>query len=194
LKASAIILGAGNSQRMGVYKPFLQFDSSHTFLEQIVDIYQTAGVDEIIVVVNTMFAKENLRQPLNLPDNAKLILNEHPEFERFYSLKLAVNAKTSSFPFFLQNVDNPFVSKKILNELMANFIDCDYCVPCFNGQGGHPVLLKNILCDKIKSEPSNQIKLNGFLQNFKRKNINVDNSEILINLNTPEIYKEMFGK
>ena len=138
---SAIILSAGKSERMGVPKFSLKFDTKTTFLEKLIDEYSSFGCNEIIVVLNKTSAVLYHQLKLNIPSNVNVVINHHPEWERFYSLKLAALALSEAKPVFVSNIDNPFLTQETLNTLFKEVENSDYISPSFNGKGGHPFLL-----------------------------------------------------
>ena len=189
-KYSAIILSAGKSSRMGVHKFSLKYNASTTFLENLINQYNAFGCNEIIVVLN-LDGKTFLEQ-LNrtLPSNVKVVINEHPEWERFYSLKLAAIGFSKFNPAFVSNIDNPFVNLKVLESLVKS--DTDYSYPVFNGRGGHPFLIsKNVIAD-LTSEPKDEIHLKEFLGRYSKSAIDVDDEKVLLNVNTVEEYNRLF--
>ncbi len=191
-KYSAIILAAGKSARMGVPKFSLKFDSTLTFLEHIVNQYFKFGCDEILVVLNPDGAELLTTLQLNLPKNIKLIVNPHPAWERFYSLKLGVAGLPSIKSVFVSNIDNPFIGIDLLQSLISNSLSADYIYPAFQGRGGHPILLAEKLVSRILDEPKNEIHLREFLRGFSSKAIEVDDNKILVNINTYEQYINLF--
>jgi len=189
---SVIILSAGKSERMGTPKPALKFDESQTFIEHISFEYQQFGCKEIIIVLN----KENhtFLNDLNikLPSNCKIIINNHPEWHRFYSLKTGVKSLKEINYVFVHNVDNPFVNQEVLNELLNHSDKADYIVPEFEGKGGHPFLLSPKIILEITQTNKNEMHLKDFLNQYSKLKIQVNEESILVNINTLEDYKKYF--
>jgi len=187
---SAIILSAGRSSRMGVPKFSLQFDDNITFLENLVYEYSTFGCREIVVVMNidgfSLLSQLNIK----LPDSATVVVNQHPEWERFYSLKLAAKALKDIKPVFVSNIDNPFVNHKLLDSLSNSRSGADYINPVYNGRGGHPFLLSEKVVADLRVEEKDQIHLKEFLGQYSKKSVEVDDEKILLNINTDEDFRE----
>lgn len=192
-KYSAIILSAGKSSRMGVPKFSLKFNETTTFLENIINEYSKFGCSEIVVVLNPDSASYFKQLGLNLPLNSKIIINEHPEWERFYSLKLG--AKALDFPAntFVSNIDNPFVNQDVLKCLASNGEGFNYVNPTFNGKGGHPFLISEKVIVDLINEEQDQIHLKEFLSRYTRKSVEVNDDKILVNINTEEEFKRLFN-
>lgn len=185
---SAIILSAGKSERMGIPKFSLKFDSKTTFLEKLIGEYLSFGCNEIIVVLNETSAVLYHQLKLNIPSNVSVVINHHPEWERFYSLKLAALAMRELKPAFVSNIDNPFVSNNILDCLYIESVNLDYTCAAFNGRGGHPFYLSSKVISELKLESQDQIHLKQFLGKYPKKLVEVDDSKVLLNINSMEEY------
>lgn len=189
-KYSAIILSAGKSSRMGVHKFSLKYSATTTFLENLINQYNTFGCDEIIVVLNPdgRILLDQLNLPL--PLNVNVVINEHPEWERFYSLKLAANGFSKINPAFVSNIDNPFVDLKVLESLAKS--NTEYTYPVFNGRGGHPFLISEKVIADLSFEPKDEIHLKEFLGRYSKGAFAVDDEKVLLNVNTIEEYNRLF--
>jgi molybdenum cofactor cytidylyltransferase len=192
-KYSAIILSAGNSSRMGVPKFSLRFDKTTTFLENLINQYNAFGCEEIIVVLNPdgVVALEQLK--IRLSSNTKVIINNHPEWERFYSMKLGARNLEETNSVFVSNIDNPFVNQSLLISLSEGSNEVDYVYPAHNGRGGHPFLLSVKVVTDLISEEKDQIHLKEFLSKYTKKSVDVDDDKILLNINTEDEYKRIFA-
>jgi molybdenum cofactor cytidylyltransferase len=183
----AIILAAGNSKRMNSWKPFLKYDKDNTFIEKIVTTFLKWGCQEIVVVINKD-VKNQGEYFDQLPKKVTYIINDHPEFERFYSVKLGMQTITKSDFCFIQNVDNPFISEDILDAIYQEKSHDSYVIPVFDNIGGHPVLLNTQNINFIRNHPENTANLRNVLGEFNSKKINMGDNRILININTFEEY------
>jgi molybdenum cofactor cytidylyltransferase len=192
MSISCVILAAGNSARMGESKPFLKFNSSLNFLESIVSEYESAGIHEIIVVVNDEVLSLLENSNSILLQNCKFILNPHPEWGRFYSIKIGLQAVGERSHVYLQNIDNPFVNKNLIQLLMAETLNADYSVPFFEGISGHPILISGKVINSILQTNEKGSNLRNILAFFKRSEVKIDDPGILANINTPEDYNRYF--
>ncbi|TRZ75516.1 MAG: hypothetical protein D4R97_02315 [Bacteroidetes bacterium] len=189
--AAVIVLAAGLSQRMKSPKALLPFDKQMTFIERITGLYTEWGCKEIIVVVN----KENselIRQVNHMPEAVSVVVNDHPEYERFYSVKLGLRALKSSEFCFLQNVDNPFIDKGILETLFGNRSSEAIVSPVFQNKGGHPVLLNHKSMRLITAYPTDNANLKEILGTIECKKVEMQDDKVLININSPEEYERLF--
>jgi len=190
---SAIILSAGKSERMGVPKFSLRFNTETTFLEKLIDEYHSFGCNEIIVVLNETSAVLYHQLKLSVPSNVRVVINHHPEWERFYSLKLAALALNEVKPVFVSNIDNPFLNQETLDILFKEVDNFDYISPSFNGKGGHPFLVSAKVINELKTEKQDQIHLKEFLGKYSKKLEEVNDEKILLNINTMEDYSRFFN-
>ncbi|MCD4791101.1 MAG: nucleotidyltransferase family protein, partial [Bacteroidales bacterium] len=115
--SSCVILAAGLSNRMGKKKPLLRFNNELTFLEKIVSVYKSWGVEKPVVVVNrdVLFKINQLKS--QWLEDCKFVLNQHIGYGRFYSIKLGLQNIMKNLPVFIHNVDNPFVNHCVLQLL-----------------------------------------------------------------------------
>ncbi len=192
-KYSAIILSAGKSSRMGEPKFSLRFNETSIFLENIINEYSKFGCNEIVVVLNPDSASYLKQLDLNLPSNTKIVINEYPEWERFYSLKLGAKGLKIPTNTFVSNIDNPFVNQDVLNFLASKGEGFNYVNPTYNGKGGHPILISEKVITDLVSEEKDQIHLKEFLSRYSRKIVEVNDEKILVNINTEEEYKRFFN-
>ncbi len=191
-KYSAIILSAGKSSRMGVPKFSLKFNETSTFLENIINEYSDFGCNEIVVVLNRD-ADAFLKQiGLKLSRMVKVVINEYPEWERFYSLKLGAKGLKIPSNTFVSNIDNPFVNHDVLNRLALAGEGFNYVNPTYNGKGGHPFLISEKVIVDLIEEEQDQIHLKEFLGRYSKTSVEVDDERILVNINTEDEYRKFF--
>ncbi|HZJ74543.1 MAG TPA: NTP transferase domain-containing protein [Perlabentimonas sp.] len=188
---STIILSSGLSERMGQPKALLKWDKSTTFIEKIINEFVKAGSTKIVCMINEII--EPACKKLSLPSNVELVVNHHPDWGRFYSIRTGVNALNNSDYCFIHNVDNPFVSTKITDKLWAQRKPGYWCSPNYKGKGGHPVLLSKEITDKISTTSNLDFTLRDILQQFPKIPVSVTDNSILRNLNTPEEYNKRFN-
>ena len=192
-QVAVVILAAGESMRMKNPKPFLKFNNNRVFIDKIIDEYMQFGCSCIVVTINKKHTEWiSYIAAKRSSGSIKFIVNNHPEYERFYSVKLGLlNIDDVDF-CFIHNVDNPFIDKKILDDIYQFKSEGEYVVPNYKDKGGHPILLNRQVINKIISETNNSINLKKVLSSFKRINCNSGNDKILININTLEDYKKYF--
>lgn len=187
-EASVIILAAGYSSRMGSPKFALSIDSHTNFLENIINQYFNIGIRDIIVVLNSEGEKYIEQFPLRISNTAQLIINEHPEYERFYSLKLGLNALENTTYSYIHPSDMPIVKQSTLEQIYSKKEEADFVKPVFKNKGGHPILLSPLLVKEVVDEKKEDWKLNEFLKKYSSHSLEVDDAGILDNINSQEDY------
>ena len=190
-KTAALILSAGSSQRMSSHKALLPFDDKMTFLVKIIKTYSDWGCGKIVVVVNPDL-KEKLIKMNPFPETVSFVVNDHPEYERFYSVKLGVEALGSPTFCFLQNVDNPFFDEHILDMIYDHRSTEKYVSPVFKGKGGHPVLMNRKNMITIGGHEENSANLKEILGTMDCYLMEMNDDRVLININTMEEYRRLF--
>jgi molybdenum cofactor cytidylyltransferase len=191
MKTSCIILAAGKSERMGELKPFLRFSENTTFLERIIKVYHSQHIYDPVIVVNDE-VHHRMQKSKSLPNNSKIIINPFPDYGRFYSIKLAMHELGNDSFVYLQNIDNPFVTEKTLLALKNEICESDFAVPVFEKQSGHPLLLSAGVLKGIVQIKDNNSNLRNILSFFRKREVEVEDPGILININTPDDYIKNF--
>ena len=172
-------------------KAFLSYDDNVRFIEKILSTYSDWGCKEIVVVTNPE-ALQEMKQRGMFPSKVTMVVNDHMEFERFYSVKLGLGAlRTSSF-CFIQNVDNPFINSAILDLLYEHRSNEKYVFPVFGNKGGHPVLLNRKNIDRICKWNENSANFKAVLSTMECLNVEMPDDRVLININSPEEYNRLF--
>jgi len=191
----ALILASGNSERMGYHKPFLQFDDNTLFIEKIINSYLEFGCSKIGITINEKVNDwKAIIQKYKKNENIIFISNLNPEFERFYSIKIGLLEMSNVNFCFLHNTDNPLIPKTIMSSIYSRRKRNAYVVPNYLNKGGHPILLGDDIINYILSIDNLNINLKDALSVCQRIDCNVNDASVLININTPEDYKNYFGK
>lgn len=185
---SVIILASGYSSRMGSPKFALAINSQTNFLENIIRQYLNIGIRNIIVVINSEGEKYIEQHPLRISNPIQLIINEHPEYERFYSLKLGLSALEKDGYSFIHPSDLPVVEESTLEQIYSKKEEADFVKPVFNNKGGHPILLSPRLVKELVKEKNEDWKLNEFLKQYSCYSIEVVDAGVLDNINSREEY------
>lgn len=190
MPASAVILAAGLSVRMGAPKAKLYFDENQTFAQKLAAEYHRAGIEQLILVVNRDLYEDIAFREGHRPQ-MEVVLNPFPEKGRHYSLLLGLAQVPKGHACFFQNVDNPFTDASLLRSLWPYCQDQAVIVPEFEGKGGHPVLLGHDVVRTICTKPLPSFwRIDRVLENFGQHRVAVYNKLIHCNINSPEDYKE----
>lgn len=187
---SALILASGLSERMKQHKALLRWNDSTTFIEKIFGEFAAAGCERIICMINSLISPSCAS--FAVPNNVKFIVNPHPEYGRFFSVRTGLNEMKDSEYCFIHNVDNPFVNADVIEKLLAKRSSGSWCSPVFKGKGGHPVLVSNAIIRRIIKTEDLNTNLNQILDQYPKTILNVDNDLVLRNINTPDDYAKYF--
>jgi len=193
-KPSVIILAAGESSRMGTPKFLLKYDEDITFLEKIINEYEAFNSEQIIVVLNKHGLELLEKSRISFSNKVKFVTNSHPEWERFYSLKLGLRALDNKNGAFIHNADNPFANLKILSLLVESVMSSDYVIPKHKDRGGHPILISEKVIRNIIAEEKNNLNLKDYLLNYNKAFVVVNDENILLNVNSKEDYDKFKKK
>ncbi|MBI4858214.1 MAG: NTP transferase domain-containing protein [Acetobacterium woodii] len=139
-KFAAIIIAAGFSSRMDGFKPLLKF-GNETAVEKVVNTYQQAGVNEIILVLGHR-AEEITPYFKHLP--IKWVINENFKQGMYTSIIKGVSQLSEAVDaFFIHPVDIPLVKPQSIEGLMNFFEKTEKGImyPCFSNKRGHPPLI-----------------------------------------------------
>jgi molybdenum cofactor cytidylyltransferase len=146
---SAIILAAGQSKRMGAFKPLLPFGNK-TVIESCVDYLTRAGVHAIVVVLGHRAA--DIKQRLSgLP--VQFAFNPIPNSEMSESIACGVRQLAlASQATFIAPADFPAVPPQVVASLIAEWEQGNgkLLIPEYRGRGGHPVLVDLFFRDELR--------------------------------------------
>src|ERR1051325_10865686 len=136
---AAILLAAGQSKRMGAFKPLLPFGNT-TVIECCLDYLQQGGVQAIVVVLG--HRADEVGQQLNTR-RVIFALNPDPNSEMGASIAAGIRAlPASSAATLIALVDHPAVPPEVVSTLIENWKQGSrLIIPTWHGRGGHPVLV-----------------------------------------------------
>ncbi len=188
---NVIILAGGRSSRMNFPKAWLPFSKDLSILEHIVNGYASIGCKQITVVLNEWYVKGFNSTLKKIEKKANVVLNKFAEKGRIYSLQLGIKAMQRNGMTFIHNVDNPDVNQSTLESLLEAKPN-GYARPVHSTSGGHPILVTNGVLENILLSEEDVI-LRDLLSEHSRDDVPVDDSTVLLNINTPDEYRAHFG-
>lgn len=132
LRATAVILAAGSSKRMGAEKLVLPVRGT-PMIERV--IRACAHLETVIV------ASPQLLDALPAGDQPEIIMNDDPLLGMAHSLNLAHRAIPRDRGLLVLLADKPLVSEALVAAVLehAQSAGADVCFPVRAGVGGHPV-------------------------------------------------------
>ena len=172
---------------MGDFKPLLPI-GPRTLLGHTINLFQTSGIEDIIVVKGHQ--AEKLTMALERY-HCRSVLNENFDDGMFSSVQAGVKAlDAENEAFFVLPVDIPLVRQSTIEQLLqAMNRDASTLVfyPEYRSRRGHPPLVRFDLIAEILSS-IDQGGLRALLDRYRRqaRNILVDDPFILLDVDTPD--------
>ncbi len=140
---------------MGSPKALLEIRGK-TFLRNIADTIETAGVSDIVLVLGA--DGELIRESLGW-FRGTIAVNPLWEDGQLSSLIVGLNALNSRIVrgAMICPVDHPLITKPLLLELLSAFETSGkkIAVPAMDGRRGHPVIFDASLFDELRRAPKN---------------------------------------
>ena len=136
---SAIVLAAGESNRMGKPKQLMPLGES-TILEQAIDNILSSIVDETIVVLG--YKAEEVRKAIA---NRPVRVAVNPDYRQGMSSSIIAGLKLidrRAQAVMVALGDQPFVDSQTIDDLVRAFAadNKGIAVPVYQGKRGHPVI------------------------------------------------------
>jgi molybdenum cofactor cytidylyltransferase len=185
---TAIILAAGESQRMGEPKLLMPWGKS-TVLQTVISTFQAASVQDILVV--TGGAHEQVARLVG--KSVQIIYNEeYKKSEMLRSIQIGLTAKMREASSALICLgDQPQVQERSVRSICETFLKTksNLVVPSYQNRRGHPWLVARALWDDILNmrEPET---MRVFLNRHKNEihYVGCETPTILQDLDTPDDY------
>ena len=185
---AVIILSAGYSSRMHIFKPFLKF-GKYTAIEKLINTYKNSSVDEIIVVVGHR-GREIIEK---VRDNKiKFIYNEDYPKGMYTSVLAGVNALSTHIQAFLISpVDIPLIKEYSIETIIKEYLNSSKGIiyPNFCKRRGHPPLIDGKYINSILNH-NGEGGLRKVLRNYEEDALDVPltDESILMDMDTEEDY------
>lgn len=202
---TAVILAAGEAERMGELKQLLEWKNGNTILGKSLDNILEAGIvdEEIIIVLGAekerikKYLRENYFKEIN-SGIIRVLENDNYQQGMMSSVKIALNALLEKNEYILFTLaDKPFIKAEIYQEFYQEFLAKKPAVflPEFKEQQGHPVIIKNELKEKaLKLEGEEGLRKLFALIPEKIYHYPSKNKEITVDIDYQEDYKNYRDK
>ncbi len=157
-----------------------------------IDALRAAGLEDIIVVLGPTGGE--------IHDTIKgysleIVWNTDPESDMAGSVKACLKAlsdKTNNV--LILPVDHPLVSAQTIKTIVKTHLEYPECIiaPIHNGRKGHPVIFPRTIIEELYTLPT----LRDIVRRDDRRVqlIEVDDEGILLNMNTPQDFREIEQK
>ena len=193
---TAILLAAGQSRRMGAFKPLLPFGKT-TVIESCLNYLTRGGVDSVVVVVG--YRADDIRERLS---NYSVVfaVNPDPTSEMVASIAAGVlRLPDSADAVLISPADYPAIPPAVIASIVEEWSKGYRLVkPTWQGRGGHPVLVDlSFRAELLDLEPATGLK--GLFEHHKNevRRFEVDSPYIARDLDTWDDYErlhsEIFG-
>ena len=187
-----IILAAGLSERMGVFKPLLPVGDSPAII-RCVKTAEAAGIRDIAIVTGNMRDELEAAVRMGAP-GARLVHNAGYHDGMFSSVRAGVAALPDGIDgFFLLPADCCAVSSDTLLKLMDEFTKARSSAVMrtrFEGRRGHPPLIPARYVGPLLAYGGDR-GLKGFLSGLPTVELEMDNPGSLLDMDTPGDYAEL---
>ena len=138
-EVAAILLAAGQSSRMGAFKPQLPFGTT-TVIRSCIQNLRQAGVEDIVVVLG--HRADELRQSL---EDLRLHFGLNPDASSEMGASIACGLRELSLDaraVLVALTDQPAVPPEVIRAVVTEWtLGARLVIPEFQGRGGHPVLV-----------------------------------------------------
>jgi len=185
---TAIILAAGQSRRMGQPKMLLSWGET-TVLGQVIVTFQSAGVDDLVVVTG---GKRDQVEALVGTSTRTVFNPEYEQGEMLSSIQRGLTGlKQGTQAVLIALGDQPQVQERSVRMVMEAYTQsgASIIVPSFLMRRGHPWLVARPLWDEIlalRAPESPRDFLNRHADEIHY--VIVEDNSILQDLDTPEDY------
>lgn len=152
MKYGAVIVAAGMSSRMGIFKPLMKIQGV-SMIRHVIHTFQQMGVQEIVVVTGH---NAELLEAEVAKCNVTCIRNEaYKTTEMFDSVKIGINYMIDKCDeAFFTPADVPLFSYRT-GKFLQSYSKGDIRIPVCNGRDGHPVLIRQKFLPQILSYQGN---------------------------------------
>lgn len=186
---SAIILAAGTSSRMGDDNKLFLDLAGKTIIQHVIENVSQTLVDEIIFVGSelSMSGLKQFEKP-----NVRLVENPNYETGMTSSIQVGVRTAISTRGIMICLGDMPLIRPETYKLIYKAFDGKSMIVPAYKGKRGNPVIFPVSLREAILNHKEPEgckgiVKANTDLV----KEVEVDDSGILRDVDTPEEYLDI---
>ena len=191
MSATAIILAAGASSRMGGRPKALLELHGATFLTRIVGLARAAGVDDVVVVAGPPHGDE---VKARLPADVRLGWNPDPSRGMLSSVQVGIaEVPARATSALVWPVDLPVVRISTVQSVLQG-PQGRIVVPRHERRGGHPVRLPRSCFEGIRALPPTST-LRDFIDAHGAEVVIavVDDPGCVADVDTPEAYRALLG-
>lgn len=151
----AILLAAGQSRRMGAFKPLLPFGET-TVIRSCINNLRAGSVGDIVVVLGHRAAE--VQTSLSDLGQVLFALNPDPESEMSASIACGIRQLPATASAVLVALtDQPAIPPEVIRTIIDEWRSgAELVIPQFQERGGHPVLIDLRFRDELLSLDSSR--------------------------------------
>jgi molybdenum cofactor cytidylyltransferase len=197
-EVAAIILAAGRSERMGVFKPLLPFGAK-TVIEACIEYLRAGGVGTVVVVLGEGPSAADLKRHLQ---DSGVIFAINPDAASEMSASIACGLREipeSAKAVVITPADHPAVPAEVVQMLINEWKKgARLVLPTNKGHRGHPALVDIGFRDELLSlDPSRGLKAFFDAHQEQASRVAIDSNYIARDMDTWDDYRalhqEVFG-
>lgn len=188
---TALLLAAGKSSRMGRCKPLLPL-GDETVIERCLNTLHNGGVNRTIVVVS-IHGEEVARAASKHP--VQIVVNPDESGDMASSIRAGYDAATEETSGIIVALcDYPLVLAGTVQSLIDQHAKHPECIitPTCNGRRGHPLLLPRTILEELTAGNTLRDVLKKDAARIRE--IPLDDTGILIDMDTPEDYRRVLQR
>lgn len=188
MKTGAVIVAAGLSSRMKVFKPMLKVGSV-TVVRRIISTFQMVGVDPIVLV--TGYQAELLSNHVAHMQVICLLNEAYATTQMFDSAKIGLSyLKDQCDRILFTPVDIPLFTGRTVRSLLDS--DAMIAAPVCQGKEGHPLMLNKQVVEKLLAYQGDSGLAGAVASSgFSKEKIEVEDEGVLFDMDTPDDYLEV---
>lgn len=147
---AAILLAAGQSRRMGAFKPLLPFGKT-TVIGSCINNLRIGGVDNIVIVLGHRAAE--VQSSLADVNCVHLALNPDPDSEMSASIACGIqHLPVAARAVLIALADQPAIPAEVIRAIINGWRSgAKLIIPQFQDRRGHPVLIDLAFRDDLLS-------------------------------------------
>ncbi len=192
---AAVLLAAGQANRMGQLKQIMLWKEGRTLLQVSLD--NILACSEITGAVRVVIGAEaeKVRPILAGYSDSRLELRQNPDYQR--GMLSSIKTGLAGLPrnvegFFIALADQPLISPAVYSRLSRAFRQESkkIVVPTYRSRRGHPVLLDRCFQEEIMGMPDRQGGLRPLVDRYREQLLLLDLEQpgIIIDLDNPADY------
>ncbi len=195
---TALVLAAGDSERMGQPKATLRIRNQPAWL-RVARICISAGARQVLILVSATTIEEvRAKLPIGASEDRKMVPLNVPEKLRklgpIGSIMHGLKRCRETPGWLLWPVDHPFVSTTTIRALVTG--EGLIRLPNHDGKRGHPIYLESSCADELKGLLQRGKTLRDYVHAHRREiaDIDVNDEAIHWNCNSPANFRSRLAQ